>query len=222
MNWLQQRGWLICHASGLSHKGKGFAIAGFSGGGKSTLMLDMMKDPDISYITNDRLFIKPSNGITNMAGIPKLPRINPGTITGNSTLYPLLSEQALSQYQAMKKEELWDIEEKYDVFIKELYGDQRIQDLSQLEAFIILNWQRQSQDPVTLTQINLQEQRHLLKAIMKPSGPFYQDTQGVFQKDELDLNEEAYLSMLSDIKIYVARGGIDFSQLTKLCMDQVI
>jgi len=122
----------------------------------------------------------------------------------------------------MKKEELWDIEEKYDVFIKELYGDQRIQDLSQLEAFIILNWQRQSQDPVTMTQINLQEQRHLLKAIMKPSGPFYQDTQGVFQKDELDLNEEAYLSMLSDIKIYVARGGIDFSQLTKLCMDQVI
>ncbi|MCU7835875.1 MAG: HprK-related kinase B [gamma proteobacterium symbiont of Taylorina sp.] len=222
MNWLQQRGWLICHASGLSHNNKGFAIAGFSGGGKSTLMLDMMKDPTISYITNDRLFIKSSSNKTDMAGIPKLPRINPGTITGNSTLHPLLSKQELDHYQAMAREELWDIEKKYDVFIKELYGDQRIQDVSQLEAFIILNWQRQSNDPVTLTQINLQDHRELLKAIMKPSGPFYQDAQGIFQKDELDLDEEAYLSMLSGIKIYEAHGGIDFGQLTKLCMTNIM
>lgn len=218
MNWLQQRDWLICHASGLSYQDKGLAIAGFSGGGKSTLMLDMMNDPLISYITNDRLFIKSSDNQTDMTGIPKLPRINPGTITGNPVLHSLLDKEELNHYLAMEKEQLWDIEEKYDVFIKQLYGEKRIHKFSQLEAFIILNWQRQSDEPVKLTQINLQERRDLLKAIMKPSGPFYQDTQGNFQKDELELDEEAYLTMLAGVKIYEAHGGIDFSQLSQLIM----
>ena len=43
MNWLQHRGWLICHAAGLVRNGRGLGIAGFSGGGKSTLMLHLLE-----------------------------------------------------------------------------------------------------------------------------------------------------------------------------------
>ena len=42
MNWLQHRQWLICHASALAAEGHGFAVAGLSGGGKSTLMLNLL------------------------------------------------------------------------------------------------------------------------------------------------------------------------------------
>lgn len=223
MSWLQQQDWLICHASGLVFKDKGIAIAAFSGGGKSTLMLDFMNDPSISYMTNDRLFIRPSKADAsnseqiNMAGIPKLPRINPGTITGNPVLHSLLSKDKLTAYQAMKKEDLWDIEEKYDVPIKQIYGDHRIQNSSPLEAFIVLNWQRNSKDPVSLTEVNLEERRDLLKAIMKSSGPFYQDKDWNFQNDTVSLDETPYLSMLSGVKIYEAHGGINFSELSELC-----
>lgn len=224
MNWLQQQGWLICHASGLVHNGQGLAIAGFSGGGKSTLMLEFMNDASVSYMTNDRLFIRTSNTSTSksetqMSGIPKLPRINPGTITGNPVLHSLMSQDELATYQAMEQEKLWHIEEKYDVPIKQIYGDQRMQNDSLLKAFVILNWQRESVEPVALTEINLEERRDLLKAIMKSSGPFYQDKQANFQTDEIQFDENAYLSALSGIKIYEAHGGINFSQLTKLCMN---
>ncbi len=223
MNWLQQRGWLICHASGLIHNNKGLAIAGFSGGGKSTLMLNFMNDSSISYMTNDRLFIKASNPDTEesqvtMSGIPKLPRINPGTIIGNPVLHSLMSQDELKHYQAMEKEILWDIEEKYDAPIKQVYGDQRMKNDSPLNAFLILNWQRDSDEPVSLSQINLEERQDLLKAIMKSSGPFYQDKQGIFQTDEIEFDEKAYLSMLSGIKVYEAHGGINFIKLTELCM----
>lgn len=218
MNQLQQQDWLICHASGLVHNEKGLAIAGFSGGGKSTLMLEFMNDSSIAFMTNDRLFIKPLKGQTQMLGIPKLPRINPGTITGNPVLHALMSPQELSDYQAMEKEKLWDIEEKYDVPVKEIYGEQRIKDASPLTAFLILNWRRDSDEAVSLSEVNLAERRDLLGAIMKPSGPFYQDKQGNFQTDEIKFDEDAYLSMLSGIKIYEAHGGINFIKLKELCM----
>ncbi|MCU7940018.1 MAG: HprK-related kinase B [gamma proteobacterium symbiont of Bathyaustriella thionipta] len=220
MNWLQQHGWLICHASGLVHNNNGLAIAGFSGGGKSTLMLEFMNDSSISFMTNDRLFIKSSNSPSNqtqMSGIPKLPRINPGTIVGNPVLHSLMSPDELAHYQTMEKEQLWDIEEKYDVSIKQVYGDQRLQNDSPLFAFLILNWQRDSNKPVTLSEVNLEKHRDLLKAIMKPSGPFYQDTDAKFQTDKIQFDEDAYLSMLSGVKIYEAHGGINFKQLTELC-----
>ena len=223
MAWLQRQGWIICHASGLVFEDKGIAIAAFSGGGKSTLMLEFMNDQSISYMTNDRLFIRPSkndasnSGQINMAGIPKLPRINPGTITANPALHSLLSKDKLTTYLAMEKEKLWDIEEKYDVPIKEIYGNQRIQHSSPLEAFIVLNWQRNSNAPVSLTEVNLEERRDLLKAIIKSAGPFYQNKDWDFLKDKIKLDETPYLSMLSGTKIYEAHGGINFSELAELC-----
>ena len=55
LNWLQNDGYLLCHASALSRNGHGLAIAGLSGGGKSTLMLNLMEDASTVYVTNDRM-----------------------------------------------------------------------------------------------------------------------------------------------------------------------
>jgi HprK-related kinase B len=58
MTWLQQRDWLIFHASALVKDNKAYAIAGFSGGGKSTLMLHLLEQDETCFMINDRLFIK--------------------------------------------------------------------------------------------------------------------------------------------------------------------
>ena len=76
-NWLQRRGALICHAAGLVRGEDGLGIAGFSGGGKSTLMLRLLDDPATAYLTNDRLFMQTVAGGVRAVGIPKLPRVNP-------------------------------------------------------------------------------------------------------------------------------------------------
>jgi len=222
MNWLQQKGWLICHASAVVYQGTGLAMAGFSGGGKSTLMLEIMNDPSFSFVSNDRLFIyndKDNNRLTKISGIAKLPRINPGTIVANPALHPLMSKEKITQYQTMDTAQLWDIEDKYDVPISKIYGDQRIQYNAPLKAFVILNWQRDSKEPVQLSKVNLNERRDLLKAIMKASGPFYINKQAVFQQDNLQLDEAPYLSILAQSNIYEAHGGVDFKQLSVLCRE---
>jgi HprK-related kinase B len=210
MNWLQQRGWLICHAAGLVYNDQTLGIAGFSGGGKSTLMLHMLENPEIKYLTNDRLFIKLDSTTTHAVGIPKLPRINPGTIVHNPRLHPLIPAQQREALLAMPREELWELEEKFDVIIDEIYGRDRITTAAPLTAFLVLNWQRNSDESLKLQRVDLAERRDLLAAIMKSPGPFYQYNDGRFFQDDTPLDEEAYLDALQNVVIYEASGGIDF------------
>ncbi len=215
MTWLQQQDWLICHAAGLVRNGRALAIAGFSGGGKSTLMLHMLDNNEINYLTNDRLFIKPVASETHAVGIPKLPRINPGTIVHNPRLHALIPAQQRQSLLALPQAQLWQLEEKYDVLIDEIYGPQRITPAAPLAAFLVLNWQRDSDDPLKLQQINLADRRDLLGAIMKSAGPFYQYADGSFLQEDTSFDEQAYLNTLANIPIYEASGGIDFDTLSR-------
>ncbi len=216
MNWLQNRGWLICHSAGLVENGRTLGIAGFSGGGKSTLMLHMMENPAVKYLTNDRLFIRAKDGKVQAAGIPKLPRINPGTIVNNPNprLQSLIPATQRESLLALPKEELWDLEDKYDVLINQIYGPDRFTVEMPLKAFLVLNWERNSAAPLQLQQVNLAERRDLLTvAIMKSPGPFYQFADGSFFTDDMPLSEQAYLDTLADIPIYEVSGGIDFDAM---------
>ena len=222
MNWLQQRGWLICHAAGLVQNGRTLGIAGFSGGGKSTLMLHMLDKPGISYLTNDRLFIKSDGGTTHAAGIPKLPRVNPGTIVHNRRLHPLIPAAQREALLARPRDELWELEEKYDVLIEQIYGPDRITAEAPLAAFLVLNWQRDSDQPLELQQVDLAERRDLLAAIMKSPGPLYQYADGRFLQDDTPFDEQAYLDTLADIPIYEASGAINFATMTRRCLNELL
>ena len=224
MNWLQHRGWLICHAAGLAYRGMGFGIAGFSGGGKSTLMLHLLENDDISYMSNDRLFVRKGQideqgTIIEAVGIPKLPRVNPGTIVHNPRLQSLIPAAQRELLLAMPRNELWELEEKYDVMIEQVYSSNKILSSALLNAFLVLNWQRDSDDKPTLEQVNLAERRDLLGAIMKSPGPFYQLTDGTFYQDASDFDEQAYLNVFDNITVYEAKGGIDFAILQNLYFD---
>ncbi len=212
MNWLQQRDWLICHAAAIVDKKYAYAVAGFSGGGKSTFMLSLMDDDKINFLSNDRLFI--CNKKTIYAeGIAKLPRINPGTIVNNPRLHALIPAQKREQLLNLPKQQLWDLEEKYDVDIESIYGPGRIAKSKPLKAFIVLNWQHHSDKEFNIETVNLQNRQDLLPAIMKSSGPFYQDRKGQFLSDLNVFDPKKYLTLLTQIKVYEVSGKVDFELL---------
>ncbi|MCG8670312.1 MAG: HprK-related kinase B [Pseudomonadales bacterium] len=222
-NALLHKGGLTCHAAGVEFNGNIFAMAGFSGGGKSTLMLKLLENPQINYLTNDRLYAysNDSNAVIG-SGIPKLPRVNPGTIVHNPRLHPLISESRRSELLNIPVSDLWDLEEKYDVIIDELYGSGRIAKAAPLTAFLVLNWQRESDEPVKLQQVDINQRRDLLAAIMKSPGPFYQRSDGSFHLDTIPLDEAAYLEQLKDVAFYEASGGINFEELATLYFENVM
>ena len=222
MNWLQNQGWLICHAAGLVYRDKCLGIAGFSGGGKSTLMLHMLNNDEVSYLTNDRLFVHAGSGQVLARGIPKLPRINPGTIVHNQKLHSLIPAEQREALLQLPAAELWELEEKYDVHVDRVYGPGRIVPEAPLTAFLILDWQRDSEMELAVERVDLATHRDLLGALMKSPGPFYQYPDGSFQQDTAAFDEPAYLDALENIPVYVARGRVDFSALSERCLSELL
>ena len=218
MNWLQQNHALICHASGLVVNNRCMAMAGFSGGGKSTLMLHMMDDDNVHYLTNDRLFLARKDNMIEAMGIPKLPRINPGTIVNNPRLKPILSEQRCEELLALPKEELWHLEEKYDVDVEQVYGRGKIVTRQRMDSFLILNWSFKSDVACEISEVNIVERAELLKAVMKSPGPFYQFSDGRFFQDTMALPEADYMDYLQDLTVFEATGKVDFEHASHFCL----
>lgn len=221
MNWLQQRDHLICHASGLVFKQQCLAIAGFSGGGKSTLMLHMLAKPGVSYLTNDRLFLSRRDEAVIATGIPKLPRVNPGTLLNDPMLKPIISAERCQSLEALTLEELWHLEEKYDVDVQAIYGSNKIIPQQRISAFLILNWKFNADEPCHIQQVELSQRHDLLAAVMKSPGPFYQFKDGRFFMDNMELDKRHYLDMMNAIRIYEATGKVDFEYATEYCLSML-
>jgi HprK-related kinase B len=216
MTWLQQRDWLICHAASIVVDDHAVAIAGFSGGGKSTLMLTMLEQENTKFLTNDRLFVRVKNteGV-EVAGIPKMPRINPGTIVHNPRLHDLIEPAERARLSALPSHELWDIEQKFDVDIERFYGENRIQYQAPFKALLILNWSHSSDETLQLSKIDLAKRPELLNAVIKSPGPFYQQKNGQFIDDDYQANTELYLSVLAQVDVYEATGKVDIKELSE-------
>lgn len=221
MNHLQNRGHLICHAAAAVVGGEAIGIAGFSGGGKSSLMLRLMGlSPEARYLTNDRLFLSrdsPGAGKTQARGIPKLPRVNPGTLVSIPELGPLVSAERRTELLEMPAADLWKLEEKHDVDIDAVYGPGRIDTHAPLGAILVLNWDRNSTDPLAMTKIDPRERRSLLAAMMKSPGPFYQAEDGSFLPEDLQPGEQRYLEVLGETPVWEASGTVNFELAAKQC-----
>jgi HprK-related kinase B len=176
----------------------------------------------VSYLTNDRLFIHGDPGSILGRGIPKLPRINPGTIVHNQKLHSLIPEQQREALLQLPGAELWELEEKYDVHIDRIYGPGRIVEEAPMAAFLILDWQRDSEMELQVEQVDLAADRDLLGALMKSPGPFYQYPDGSFLQDTTPLEKSPYLAALENIPVYVARGRIDFAALSERCLSELL
>tara|TARA_B100000745_G_C20151739_1_gene394866 strand:- start:1356 stop:2474 length:1119 start_codon:yes stop_codon:yes gene_type:complete len=213
MNHLQQQGWLICHAAALTWYDKGIALAGFSGGGKSTSMLHLMADDATKFVSNDRLFVKCINGKVMMRGVPKMPRVNPGTLLNNPKLLSLLTNEEKARYTSLSKSELLELEQKYDVDIESVYGADRIVYESELTHFVVLNWSHRNTSPMQIENVYSTELAQHVPPIQKSPGPFYQNESGEFLSDPTPPATSRYVDFLENISVLKTTRQADFAGL---------
>lgn len=214
LNHCYERGDALCHAAGIvDENGMGLAISGFSGGGKSTLALWLIGD-GADFVSNDRLLVEAgANGdasTATMVGVPKLPRINPGTLLHNPALAGILTPARIEELQRFPADELWDLEEKYDVDIDRCFGPGRIRGASALHAFLVLSWTRDSDEATAVEPVELSERRELIAAIRKSPGPFWIDAEGRGPSAPVLRDDESYLEALAGVQVFEATGRVDF------------
>lgn len=229
INYLQQNGGLICHAACVQVGQTGIAIAAHSGGGKSTTMLKLMDVADSQFVSNDRLFLFHSEKTTKdeanapiiARGVPKQPRVNPGTLLNNARLNNILPTARKTALQSLSTESLWQQEEKYDVMVTEVYGPNKVTHHTDLHHVILLNWQPGGSEAVAVTQVDLNERTELMSAIAKSPGAFYQSKEGHFLASAKIPKDALYLSAMAKLQVWEVTGGADFEQLTMLLIEKL-
>ena len=212
LNICQRDGWQLCHAAAVTGHGRTLAISGLSGGGKSTSMLRMMDLEGTAFLSNDRVLVRAGRP-PQALGIPKQPRINPGTILGNPRLHGMLSPARRAELEAMPAAALWDLEEKHDLIVSEVYKVGRVRFDAPLTDFWVLNWARDASEPTRVAQVELASRPDLLGAIMKSPGPFYQHPDGRFEPNGATPEPGPYLAALDGVRVCEVSGRVDFDAL---------
>jgi HprK-related kinase B len=218
MNWLLARGWILCHAAAVVADGRAMAFAGFSGGGKSTLALHLMSR-GVAFASNDRLLIAAQGDRVMASGIPKLPRINPGTALHNPDLARILPAGRRAALAELDEGELWELEEKYDVDIAETFDDAQFHLVSPLTGFVVLSWRRDRRQAASMKRVDLAHRPDLLAALMKSPGPFFQPLGGVPPTGRQAPAEEPYVRCLAGVPVWEISGGVDFERAVGWCLD---
>jgi HprK-related kinase B len=204
------QGALLFHTAAVGLNGRGLALAGFAGAGKSTLALHIMR-LGTDFISNDRAMIRRGEDHLEILGVPKMPRVNPGTVLHNDSLGPVIEEPERSMFEAMSPDELWSLEHKYDAFIDECFGPDRFKLKGRLTLLAIINWHRRA-EPLRINPIRLRQRTDLLPAFMKDVGLFYEADDPA---RELDFSPAAYLDLLDQCRVVELTGGIDFTKAAR-------
>jgi HprK-related kinase B len=207
-------GCMLFHSAGVVLKSKGLAIAGFAGMGKSTLALNLV-GRGMKFLSNDRIMVKSSeNGVT-MYGIPKLPRINPGTILASPILKNVIPEKERLEFENIPAEKLWELEHKYDVDIAGIFGADRFVLTAGLNALVIINWDRNSKEPFELNEVNIEQRGDLVRAYMKSPGLFFEMSEDIAPPD---FSERAFINVMKNVKIYEMTGSVNFEEAADQCI----
>ena len=217
LSWMVRRGYLVCHSAAVIHRRVGLAMSGVSGAGKSTLALNLLSR-GYQFVSNDRLLVGRDRGGFQMSGVPKMPRINPGTILGNRDLWPILTLERLRAVEAMPKQTLWELEEKYDADIEALYGADRVRSHGTLHGFVVLTWSPKSPEPMRLWRGTLRQRPELLLAISKHPGVFHTDPQrGALPPPAGPPAAGPYMELMGDMPLLCFSGGVDFDAAAEAC-----
>ena len=207
-------GGLLAHASAICLGERGMAMAGFSGSGKSTLALHAMS-LGASFVSNDRLIISGDAGVgVGMFGIPKHPRVNPGTLLSREEFRDIMDEEEQEYYSHLSPEDLWAAEHKFDLIIDHVFGKNKFQLSSPMQGLLLLNWKRNGAPPA-IGRIDITERLDLLSAFIKAPGLFFMPETGSRRPD---FKPERYISLLKRCDIFEADGGIDFDRAADFCL----
>jgi len=223
LNLHLRNGFVLGHAAGFSVNGNITAIAAGSGGGKSTLMLRCLEKASRQFVTNDRILMRQSDEGVEAVGIAKLPRVNPGTLLHSERLKSILAVKRQEELLTMTKQDLWQLEEKYDVQIEDKYGPDRVELTGKLSNLVMLDWSLESTQPTQLERVDLNRSPDNIEGLRKRPGPFYQDESGAFADLYACDSVKTYCDTLSGVQVFRLTGAIDFDKAFALMdsMDSV-
>jgi HprK-related kinase B len=216
LNHYLREGFTLGHASAFCVNGQATAIAAGSGGGKSTLMLRCLENPQRDFLTNDRILLKKTDQGTQTIGLAKLPRVNPGTLLHAERLRHILPEERQQALRQMPQSELWSLEEKYDVQIEDEYGPNRVRLAGNLSRLIMLDWSLDSVETTQLELVDLSVEPDVIEGLRKRPGPFYQDKSGAFADLNAIDSVVHYCSELEHVDVYRLTGKINFDRAYEL------
>lgn len=203
----------LCHAAGVARGDRGLAIAGLAGRGKSTLALHLLTR-ELDFVSNDRLLVTATDP-PGMRGLPKFPRVNPGTILNTPRLERMLDDEQRARLASLSEDELWDLEDKHDVDITRYFDPGRFRLRATATAFVVLAWDRGRSEPPLLRPVSLAERGDLLAAIVKPPGVHYYRAP---DQPPPATSPADYLRVLASIPAYEIAGGVDFDRAAALCL----
>lgn len=213
IEWLLGQGGMILHAAAVADGDHGIALSGFSSAGKSTLALHLMGQ-GYAFVSNDRLVVRRERCKLRMFGLPKLPRVNPGTIIHNPRLHGLISESDRRRYEAMTAEELWQLEKKHDVFIDRCF-DQGVQRLSaRMKALVVLCW-RHGGGAARIERVDLSAREDLWPVFRKSVGLFHDPAKGCPSSYAF----RDYVALVGDCPVVEVSGGVDFERAVDACRE---
>lgn len=214
INFYLNQGYMLGHASAFQLNNNAVAIAAASGGGKSTLMLRCLEYADTQFLSNDRVLFQ--NHV--IQGIPKWPRVNPGTLLNSRRLVELIAPEKRQKLKSLSLNELWNLEDKHDVFIDQMYGAGRVNLNGTFGHLVMLDWSFKSSDPTRLLPVT---DPIYIDGMRKRPGPFYQDSNGTFPPLDTMSSCEEYHRAMPGTQVWRITGKVDFDTASELIMQAV-
>jgi HprK-related kinase B len=204
---LIDRGGAMVHASAVSDAhGRAVAIMAQSGMGKSSVAVRLMEQ-GFDFISNDRVILEAplaGEGVT-AHGLPKLPRVNPGTLLDGENTRIVLDPVARSRYETLPREELWQVEDKYDLEVDRVLGRRWLLS-GELQAALVLNW-RHDGEGLELQRLTPGQAMAELRQVGKDFG--------VFDLRLISRSDAALGETARRVAFYRVRGRADPARLAR-------
>jgi HprK-related kinase B len=198
------RGGAMLHASAVVRDGAALAIIGQSGTGKSSTAVRLL-ELGFDFLSNDRVIIEARRGGLIAHGLPKLPRVNPGTLLMGDRTKTLLDGAKRHRYQRLPADELRQVEDKYDLDVRETLG--RAWQLSApLRCAIVLSW-RAGHDELVLQRLEPGQALEAMRAAAKSFGAFDQRLS--------ERGDDALRRAAATLPVYRAAGDFDPARLAR-------
>jgi HprK-related kinase B len=169
---LLARGYVMVHASAVVDAATGQALVflGNSGSGKSSVALQLIERGGYDFLSNDRVLMRSRPDGVRVFGLPKKPRVNPGTLLASASLSRLVPRPRRRIYEQLPRDELWRLEEKTDVDVEQELGA-RTRLTAPLGRMYSLEW-RPGGDGLAQRELDAADAFAALQATSKDFGPY--------------------------------------------------
>jgi HprK-related kinase B len=192
------RGGAMLHASAAVIDGAALAMIGESGSGKSSLTVRLL-ERGADFLSNDRLIVRRERNGVVARGLPKLPRVNPGTLLAGRRTSALITTDARRRYGKMGARQLWDLEEKFDLDFERTLGRRWLL-RAPLACAFVLDWRHGGGD-LALARLTPGQ---AVESLQRAAKSF-----GAFDLRLAERTEKAYRDMARGVPIVRVTGAID-------------